>query len=954
MRGRGSSIAGNPVLIGAATVLVIIVAMFLSYNANAGLPFVPSYQLTLESPSAANLVRGNEVRIGGARVGAVDSIKAKRLENDTSVALIGLKLERDVKPLPKDSTVIIRPKSALGLKYVEITRGRSDQGFEDGDTIPLAASRPTPVEFDEFTSMFNDDTRTAIQGNIQGFGDAFAGRGESINTALGVLPALLQDIQPVAKNLASPRTHLRRFFNELGDAARIVAPAAESQASLFVNLDTTFTALDEVAKPFIQDSITEGVPALDQAIKSFPHQRPFLRNSELLFHELRPGASALRVAAPDLADTFENGTGTLKRSPAFNRRLASLLQELQRFANDPVVPLGVKRLAETLETLNPTLQHLAPAQLSCNYITLWFRNVSSLLSEGDVHGTWQRFIIIATPQGLNNEGTPSSGARQRPGLQLPALRPVPEHGRAGPDEGVRGGQRAVADRAQGDRQRARQAAEQDGGHEVMAVAARRRRSGRSPVTVGLISLAIVLVAVWLGFTKDIPFTHGFRLNAVFETSNGLRVNSPVRIAGVQVGKVKAIKPKEGTDQALVVMEINKNGLPLHEDATAKIRPRIFLEGNFFVDLTSGSAGSPELGNGDTLKVTRTAAPVQLDQVLTSLQSDTRQDLRDLLNALGTGLNSKPTAAEDAAADPSTRGETAAQAWNDSYKYGPTALRGASQVNEGLLGTEPSRDVARLLAGTAKTTGALIRNEGLLKDLITNFNTTMGAFASEQDNLSTSIGLLPGTLENANATLASLNRAFPPTRAFAREILPGVNESAATIDASFPWVRETRKLLSQAELRGLAEDLAPTTKSLAQLTDASLKLLPEINDTARCARDVVLPTGDIVVQDSFANGEPNYKEFWQAMVGLAGESQNFDGNGSYVRFQVGGGTNTVALGAQGSTTGKLVGSAPQPVLGVRPKYPGKRPPYNASVPCYKSKIPNVNGPAGAGGPGEGTP
>ena len=231
---------------------------------------------------------------------------------------------------------------------------------------------------------------------------------------------------------------------------------------------------------------------------------------------------------------------------------------------------------------------------------------------------------------------------------------------------------------------------------------------------------------------------------------------------------------------------------------------------------------------------------------------------------------------------------------------------------------------------------------------------MGAFASEQDNLSTSIGLLPGTLEIANATLASLNRAFPPTRAFAREILPGVNESAATIDASFPWVRETRKLLSQAELRGLAEDLAPTTKSLAQLTDASLKLLPEINDTARCARDVVLPTGDIVVQDSFANGEPNYKEFWQAMVGLAGESQNFDGNGSYVRFQVGGGTNTVALGSTGSTTGKLVGSAPAPVLGVRPKYPGKRPPYNASVPCYKSKIPNVNGPAGAGGPGEGTP
>ena len=319
-----------------------------------------------------------------------------------------MKLERAVSPLPKDSTIIIRPKSALGLKYVEITRGTSEDGYEEGDTIPTSASKPTEVEFDEFVNMFDDATRPAMQENLRGFGDTFAGRGESINTALGVLPALLRDIQPVARNLSDPDTQLKRFFDELGDAASIVAPAAETQAELFVNLDTTFRALDEVAKPFIQDSITEGKPALDAAIRSFPIQRPFLRNTEGLFRELRPGAKALRTAAPALADTFDEGQRTLRRTPPFNRRLASLLQELQRFANDPVAPRGVKRLAETLEVLNPTLQNLAPTQLQCNYITLWFRNVSSLLSEGDVHGTWQRFIIIATPQGPNNEGGPSS------------------------------------------------------------------------------------------------------------------------------------------------------------------------------------------------------------------------------------------------------------------------------------------------------------------------------------------------------------------------------------------------------------------------------------------------------------------------------------------------------------------------------------------------------------------
>ncbi|MEO8688183.1 MAG: MlaD family protein [Solirubrobacteraceae bacterium] len=414
MRGRGSSIAGNPVLIGAATVLVVIVAMFLSYNANAGLPFVPTYQLKVEAPSAANLVKGNEVRIGGSRVGAVDTITTKRRRDGTSLALIGMKLERAVDPLPKDSTIIIRPKSALGLKYVQITRGTSKDGYQDGDTIPVSASKPTEVEFDEFVNMFDDKTRPAMQENLRGFGDAFAGRGASINVALGVLPALLRDIQPVARNLSNPATGLKTFFNELGDAARIVAPAAETQASLFVNLDTTFAALDEVARPFIQDSITEGRPALDTAIRSFPIQRPFLRNTQGLFHDLRPGVRALRTAAPDLASALTVGTRTLRRSPALNRRLASLLTELRTFANDPVAPRGVKRLAETLEALKPPLDHLAPAQLTCNYVTLWFRNVSSLLSEGDVHGTWQRFIIIATPQGPNNEGGPSSAPANGP------------------------------------------------------------------------------------------------------------------------------------------------------------------------------------------------------------------------------------------------------------------------------------------------------------------------------------------------------------------------------------------------------------------------------------------------------------------------------------------------------------------------------------------------------------
>jgi ABC-type transporter Mla subunit MlaD len=414
MKTRGSGIAGNPVLIGAATILVVLVAVFLAYNANRGLPFVPTYELKAEVPSAANLVVGNDVRIGGSRVGFVGGIDARRRDDGTTVALLTLTLEKSVAPLPRDSTLIIRPRSALGLKYVEITRGRDGRGYADGATIPLRAATPAPVEFDEFLSMFDDDTRAAAATNTTGFGDAFAGRGESINTAIGAFRPLLRDIIPVAQNLSSPDTHLRRFFGELGDAAAIVAPAAQAQAELFVNLDTTFGALSEVARPFIQDSITGGRPALDTAIRTFPIQRPFLRNTELLFHELRPGVAALRTSAPTIADALEEGTRVLPRTPPFNRRLESVLQELQRFAEDPMVPRGLQSTAGALRTLKPTLAYLEPAQTQCNYVTLWFRNISSLLSEGDSQGTWQRFIIVATPQGPNNEGGPSSAPANGP------------------------------------------------------------------------------------------------------------------------------------------------------------------------------------------------------------------------------------------------------------------------------------------------------------------------------------------------------------------------------------------------------------------------------------------------------------------------------------------------------------------------------------------------------------
>ena len=476
-----------------------------------------------------------------------------------------------------------------------------------------------------------------------------------------------------------------------------------------------------------------------------------------------------------------------------------------------------------------------------------------------------------------------------------------------------------------------------------------RRKPRSPVTIGLIALVVVLVLLFLGFTKDIPFTRPFEVNAVFQSANSIRVDSPVRIAGVEVGKVKEVKPEQGTDAAVVVLQIKDDGLPLHTDATAKIRPRIFLEGNFFVDLQPGTPEAPILKDGGTLKVTQTSTPVQLDQVLTSLQSDSRTDLKDLLDQLNIALNSKPTPAQDRSSDPSARGETAAKSFNDAYDDIPAAERSTAQVFEALLGTEPSRDLSRLIDGTARTTGALIRNENALRGLITNFNATMAAFAAQGQNLRASIRELPTTLGNADRALSSLNAAFPPTRAFAREILPGVRETPATIQAAFPWIAQARPLMGPKELGGLARQLSPATADLARVTDRAIKLLPQTNLASRCAIRVILPTGDVVIKDEFTTGVENYKEFFYTLVGLSGEGQNFDGNGMYVRFQPGGGTHTLSFGSQSADTGQLFGNNVAVPLGNRPFYPGHRSPYRPDATCYKQKRPELNGPAAAKSP-----
>jgi phospholipid/cholesterol/gamma-HCH transport system substrate-binding protein len=416
MRNRSglSGVASSPILVGAVTVLVVIVAVFLAYNANNGLPFVSTYNLKARVPNADALVKGNEVRIGGVRVGVVKKVVPVAVGNGEFAAELSLSLDKSAEPLPVDSTIIVRPKSALGLKFLQITPGDSKRGFKAGERIPVSSAHPEPVDIDEFFDMFDKPTRQAIRQNLAGFGNALAGRGPQINEALGALRRAVTSGQPVLRKIVEPSTDFAGFWRALEDLSATVAPVAETQASMFVALDRTFAAFARVSRPFIQETIEKSPPTLDAANADLPVLRPFLRDSARFFTALQPGARALGETSPVIAASLHAGVPVLKASPVLNAQLQPTAEALVDFQEAPGVFNGLELLTDTNRVLKPALTFIAPSQTVCNYISLTFRNLAASTRGASNYGHWLSFISFQPPEGPNAETTPASSLANGP------------------------------------------------------------------------------------------------------------------------------------------------------------------------------------------------------------------------------------------------------------------------------------------------------------------------------------------------------------------------------------------------------------------------------------------------------------------------------------------------------------------------------------------------------------
>jgi phospholipid/cholesterol/gamma-HCH transport system substrate-binding protein len=392
---RQHSLAGSPVLVGAATILCSVVAVFLSYNANNGLPFVPTYDLTIQVPDAAGLVRGNEVRIGGKRVGVIEKISAVPGADgsDDPVSELDVALIKTLEPLPADSQVTVRPRSPLGLKYLELKPGVSDEGIEANTTLPLRAAQPI-VELDQVMNTFDASTRQAAREVLDGLGPAFAGRGADVNELLAEAPSLLRDVRSVAGNVSAPGTQLGRLVSGADRLTGELASVAPEGGSALERADTTAGALD-AAGSALGDSIAETPPTEAAAMSAFEVARPLLTDAAALARDIRPGVRLLPRAATELDRALDEGVPVLRRAVALATRLEDTLRAVAELSEDPATVDTLTRLLRVLQSAKPTLEFLAPAQLQCNYLGLWTRNVPNTISEGDDSGTWFRTVTLA-------------------------------------------------------------------------------------------------------------------------------------------------------------------------------------------------------------------------------------------------------------------------------------------------------------------------------------------------------------------------------------------------------------------------------------------------------------------------------------------------------------------------------------------------------------------------------
>jgi virulence factor Mce-like protein len=464
------------------------------------------------------------------------------------------------------------------------------------------------------------------------------------------------------------------------------------------------------------------------------------------------------------------------------------------------------------------------------------------------------------------------------------------------------------------------------------------------VTVAAVFALLIVAITYLAFTRGLPFQSPYEIRGVFADVNQLRQGSDVRIAGIDIGTVASVTPGPG-GTAIATLQISDRRVPIHQDATLSIRPRLVLEGNDYVSVNPGTRAAPLLRSGGTLGRGQTNEAVQLDQVLSSLTLPTRQALTgsisNLASALGSGRRSRSGQSH-------ALGTAGSAGLRDGVRRLDGALGSFTVVVRAAQGTSPG-DLSTAVGSSGELTGQLATNPPALADLVTSYDRTMHALAAQGRALDASVTGIDGLLQSAPADLSAINPALPRLTSFANDLRPALGVAPGPL-------RDFRELLGQlaalsrpAALPSLVRNLRPVTTNLPLLQQQLGGLFPMVTAASTCVSRNIVPTMNMVAPDgSNSTGQPIWKDLVHAFASYSGLASDFDGNGSTIRLGVTIGEYSVTGAIPG--LGNVVGVSPK-IEGLNPVWLGYgiNPPWRPDQPCQQQNLPNLGADTSTGSP-----
>ncbi len=304
--------------------------------------------------------------------------------------------------------------------------------------------------------------------------------------------------------------------------------------------------------------------------------------------------------------------------------------------------------------------------------------------------------------------------------------------------------------------------------------------GRMAAMIGFtLSVAALLMFLWTAFGGTLPLRpEGYRFKAAFPEASLLVKEADVRMAGVNIGKVKQKELGPGGRTTVVEMEIDDRFAPIGRDAVAILRQKSLL-GETYVEITAGSPKGKELDDGGTLARANVDDTVELDEVFRVFDPKTREGFQRWLHEAG--IVTSGTFARD---------------FNDSLGNAAPFFEGGADLLRPLAEQEVA--LRRVFRDTGRVFTAVSREDGQLRGLITGGEATFGALASRDDALADTFQVFPTFLRETRATVRRLED-------FARN--------------TDPLVRD---------LREPARDLAPTLRDLGDLSPDLEKLFRDID------------------------------------------------------------------------------------------------------------------------------